>query len=174
MIFFHYWLNIPIDRTYIFEYFWRIMLSVLSILDSFIVFNIIFASVLTRCWMTMKNTSVNFRIFHSIGSANNQWKPEWIKPLFHMSLIICQFPLSYTLTCLFFLLLIDQVYNASKLIDYCHGFLLKNIYSLLTYDDCVKRLLFAKNIPNNDVLTGLLQALQNRVKQRRGARKIKS
>lgn len=39
--------------------------------------------------------------------------------------------------------------------------------ALLTYDDSVKRLLFAKKIPNNDVLTGLLQTLQTRIKQRR-------
>lgn len=39
--------------------------------------------------------------------------------------------------------------------------------ALLTYDDSVKRLLFAKKIPNNDVLNGLLQTLQSRIKQRR-------
>lgn len=39
--------------------------------------------------------------------------------------------------------------------------------ALLTYDDSVKRLLFAKKIPNNDVLNGLLQTLQYRIKQRR-------
>lgn len=39
--------------------------------------------------------------------------------------------------------------------------------ALLTYDDSVKRLLFAKKIPNNDVLNGLLQTLQVRIKQRR-------
>lgn len=39
--------------------------------------------------------------------------------------------------------------------------------ALLTYDDSVKRLLFAKKIPNNDVLNGLLHTLQMRIKQRR-------
>lgn len=39
--------------------------------------------------------------------------------------------------------------------------------ALLTYDDSVKRLLFAKKIPNHDVLTGLLQALQQRIKERK-------
>lgn len=58
--------------------------------------------------------------------------------------------------------------------EYCHGFLLQNMFSLLTYDDCVKRLLFAKNIPNNDVLNGLLQTLQSRIEQRQITRKIKS
>lgn len=60
-----------------------------------------------------------------------------------------------------------QVYNAPKLIEYCYGFLLQNMVALLTYDDSVKRLLFAKKIPNNDVLNGLLQTLQLRIKQRR-------
>lgn len=39
--------------------------------------------------------------------------------------------------------------------------------ALLTYDDSVKRLLFAKKIPNHDVLAGLLQTLQNRLKARK-------
>lgn len=39
--------------------------------------------------------------------------------------------------------------------------------ALLTYDDSVKRLLFAKKIPNHDVLIGLLQALQQRIKERK-------
>lgn len=39
--------------------------------------------------------------------------------------------------------------------------------ALLTYDDSVKRLLFAKKIPNHDVLNGLLQALQQRIKERK-------
>lgn len=39
--------------------------------------------------------------------------------------------------------------------------------ALLTYDDSVKRLLFAKKIPNHDVLSGLLQTLQQRIKQRK-------
>lgn len=60
-----------------------------------------------------------------------------------------------------------QVYNAPKLIEFCYGFLLQNMVALLTYDDSVKRLLFAKKIPNNDVLNGLLQTLQMRIKQRR-------
>lgn len=41
--------------------------------------------------------------------------------------------------------------------------------ALLTYDDSVKRLLFAKKIPNHDVLTGLLSTLQNRIKARRAS-----
>lgn len=61
----------------------------------------------------------------------------------------------------------SQVYNAPKLIEYCYGFLLQNMVALLTYDDSVKRLLFAKKIPNNDVLNGLLHTLQSRIKQRR-------
>lgn len=39
--------------------------------------------------------------------------------------------------------------------------------ALLTYDDSVKRLLFAKKIPNHDVLSGLLATLQARIKTRR-------
>lgn len=39
--------------------------------------------------------------------------------------------------------------------------------ALLTYDDSVKRLLFAKKIPNHDVLGGLLSTLQNRIKNRK-------
>lgn len=34
---------------------------------------------------------------------------------------------------------------------------------LLTYSDVVKRLLFAKKIPNHDVLNGLLATLQYRI-----------
>lgn len=60
-----------------------------------------------------------------------------------------------------------QVYNANKLLEFCQGFLLQNMVALLTYDDSVKRLLFAKKIPNHDVLTGLLQALQQRIKERK-------
>lgn len=60
-----------------------------------------------------------------------------------------------------------QVYNASKLMEYCQGFLLQNMVALLTYDDSVKRLLFAKKIPNHDVLSGLLTTLQQRIKTRR-------
>lgn len=60
-----------------------------------------------------------------------------------------------------------QVYDAPKLMEYCQGFLLQNMVALLTYDDSVKRLLFAKKIPNHDVLNGLLSTLQNRIKARR-------
>lgn len=60
-----------------------------------------------------------------------------------------------------------QVYNAPKLMEYCYGFLLQNMVALLTYDDSVKRLFFAKKIPNNDVLNGLLRTLQARIKLRR-------
>jgi hypothetical protein len=51
--------------------------------------------------------------------------------------------------------------------EYCQGFLLQNMVALLTYDDSVKRLLFAKKIPNHDVLSGLLTTLQHRIKTRR-------
>lgn len=51
--------------------------------------------------------------------------------------------------------------------EYCQGFLLQNMVALLTYDDSVKRLLFAKKIPNHDVLSGLLATLQTRIKLRR-------
>uniref|UniRef100_A0A1I8NA82 BTB domain-containing protein n=2 Tax=Musca domestica TaxID=7370 RepID=A0A1I8NA82_MUSDO len=60
-----------------------------------------------------------------------------------------------------------KVYNANKLLEFCQGFLLQNMVALLTYDDSVKRLLFAKKIPNHDVLIGLLQALQQRIKERK-------
>lgn len=50
--------------------------------------------------------------------------------------------------------------------EYCQGFLLQNMVALLTYDDSVKRLLFAKKIPNHDVLSGLLATLQARIKSR--------
>lgn len=50
--------------------------------------------------------------------------------------------------------------------EYCQGFLLQNMVALLTYDDSVKRLLFAKKIPNHDVLSGLLGTLQSRIKVR--------
>ena len=53
--------------------------------------------------------------------------------------------------------------------EYCQGFLLQNMVALLTYDDSVKRLLFAKKIPNHDVLAGLLSTLQNRIKARRAS-----
>lgn len=51
--------------------------------------------------------------------------------------------------------------------EYCQGFLLQNMVALLTYDDSVKRLLFAKKIPNHDVLSGLLGTLQARIKVKR-------
>lgn len=51
--------------------------------------------------------------------------------------------------------------------EFCQGFLLQNMVALLTYDDSVKRLLFAKKIPNHDVLSGLLTTLQQRIKTRR-------
>lgn len=60
-----------------------------------------------------------------------------------------------------------KVYNAVQLLEYCQGFLLQNMVALLTYDDSVKRLLFAKKLPNHDVLAGLLNTLQNRIKSRR-------
>ncbi|CAD7081360.1 unnamed protein product [Hermetia illucens] len=60
-----------------------------------------------------------------------------------------------------------KVYNAPKLLEYCQGFLLQNMVALLTYDDSVKRLLFAKKIPNHDVLSGLLLTLQARIKMRK-------
>lgn len=60
-----------------------------------------------------------------------------------------------------------RVYNALQLLEYCQGFLLQNMVALLTYDDSVKRLLFAKKLPNHDVLAGLLSTLQNRIKARK-------
>ncbi|XP_076749246.1 ankyrin repeat and BTB/POZ domain-containing protein 2 isoform X1 [Xylocopa sonorina] len=60
-----------------------------------------------------------------------------------------------------------KVYNATQLLEYCQGFLLQNMVALLTYDDSVKRLLFAKKLPNHDVLAGLLLTLQARIKARR-------
>ncbi|XP_041449397.1 ankyrin repeat and BTB/POZ domain-containing protein 2 isoform X2 [Drosophila obscura] len=60
-----------------------------------------------------------------------------------------------------------KVYNAHRLLEYCQCFLLQNMVALLTYDDSVKRLLFAKKIPNHDVLAGLLQTLQTRLKTRK-------
>ncbi|KAL1509279.1 hypothetical protein ABEB36_004041 [Hypothenemus hampei] len=60
-----------------------------------------------------------------------------------------------------------KVYNALQLLEYCQGFLLQNMVALLTYDDSVKRLLFAKKLPNHDVLAGLLLTLQNRIKARK-------
>ncbi|KAL5287396.1 ABTB2 family protein [Megaselia abdita] len=61
----------------------------------------------------------------------------------------------------------SKVYNAHKLMEFCQGFLLQNMVALLTYDDSVKRLLFAKKIPNHDVLGGLLTTLQNRIQKRK-------
>ncbi|KAH8373506.1 hypothetical protein KR009_011716 [Drosophila setifemur] len=60
-----------------------------------------------------------------------------------------------------------KVYNANRLLEFCQCFLLQNMVALLTYDDSVKRLLFAKKIPNHDVLSGLLQTLQTRLKARK-------
>ncbi|XP_043268574.1 ankyrin repeat and BTB/POZ domain-containing protein 2 isoform X3 [Venturia canescens] len=60
-----------------------------------------------------------------------------------------------------------KVYNAAQLLEYCQGFLLQNMVALMTYDDSVKRLLFAKKLPNHDVLAGLLLTLQARIKARR-------
>lgn len=62
-----------------------------------------------------------------------------------------------------------QVYNAAKLLEFCQGFLLQNIVTLLNYDESVKRLLFAKKVPNHDVLHGLLLALQARIEYRYAA-----
>lgn len=66
-----------------------------------------------------------------------------------------------------------QVYNATQLLEYCQGFLLQNMVALLTYDDSVKRLLFAKKLPNHDVLAGLLLTLQARIKARRSQQQNK-
>ncbi|XP_011871454.1 PREDICTED: ankyrin repeat and BTB/POZ domain-containing protein BTBD11 isoform X3 [Vollenhovia emeryi] len=66
-----------------------------------------------------------------------------------------------------------QVYNAAQLLEYCQGFLLQNMVALLTYDDSVKRLLFAKKLPNHDVLAGLLLTLQSRIKARRSQQQNK-
>ncbi|XP_072745996.1 ankyrin repeat and BTB/POZ domain-containing protein 2 isoform X1 [Anoplolepis gracilipes] len=66
-----------------------------------------------------------------------------------------------------------KVYNAAQLLEYCQGFLLQNMMALLTYDDSVKRLLFAKKLPNHDVLAGLLLTLQSRIKARRSQQQNK-
>ncbi|XP_008547704.2 ankyrin repeat and BTB/POZ domain-containing protein 3 [Microplitis demolitor] len=60
-----------------------------------------------------------------------------------------------------------KVYNANQLLEYCQGFILQNMVALMTYDDSVKRLLFAKKLPNHDVLAGLLTTLQLRIKSRK-------
>lgn len=60
-----------------------------------------------------------------------------------------------------------KVYGANKLLEYCQGYLLKNMVALLTYSESVKRLLFAKKIPNHDVLNGLLITLQERIQHNR-------
>ncbi|XP_026479832.1 ankyrin repeat and BTB/POZ domain-containing protein 2-like [Ctenocephalides felis] len=57
----------------------------------------------------------------------------------------------------------SKVYNALHLLQYCQGYLLQNMVELLTYDDSVKRLLFAKKLPNHDALSGLLTTLQHRI-----------
>ncbi|XP_063912415.1 ankyrin repeat and BTB/POZ domain-containing protein 2 isoform X1 [Zophobas morio] len=67
-----------------------------------------------------------------------------------------------------------KVYNAVQLLEYCQGFLLQNMVALLTYDDSVKRLLFAKKLPNHDVLAGLLNTLQNRIKARKSQNNFKA
>lgn len=59
-----------------------------------------------------------------------------------------------------------QVYDAPKLLEFCQGFLLQNIVTLLNYDESIKRLLFAKKIPNHDVIQSLLMALQSRIEYR--------
>ena len=59
------------------------------------------------------------------------------------------------------------MYNAVQLLEYCQGLLLQNMVTLLSYDDSVKRLLFAKKLPNHDVLGGLLLTLQARIKARK-------
>ena len=57
-----------------------------------------------------------------------------------------------------------KVYSASRLLEFCEGFLLRNLVALLTYDDSVKRLLFGKKLQqNHDVLTGLMSTLQKRI-----------
>lgn len=67
-----------------------------------------------------------------------------------------------------------RVYNALQLLEYCQGFLLQNMVALLTYDDSVKRLFFAKNIPKHDVLAGLLNTLQNRITSRQASGSYKA
>ncbi|RWS28717.1 ankyrin repeat and BTB/POZ domain-containing protein 2-like protein [Leptotrombidium deliense] len=59
-----------------------------------------------------------------------------------------------------------NVYNAINLQEYCQGFILQHLVALLTYDETVRKLLFAKSLRNHDVLTGLLLTLQSRVKER--------
>ncbi len=59
-----------------------------------------------------------------------------------------------------------KVYCAVHLLSYCEGFLLQNMVALLTYDDSVKRLLFGRKLQNHDVLSGLLQTLQVRLRKK--------
>ncbi|RWS02903.1 ankyrin repeat containing protein-like protein [Dinothrombium tinctorium] len=59
-----------------------------------------------------------------------------------------------------------NVYNAINLQEYCQGFILQNLVALLTYDESVRKLLFAKSLRDHDVLSGLLFTLQTRVKER--------
>merc|ERR1719195_2170500 len=66
-----------------------------------------------------------------------------------------------------------KVYSAEQLLSYCEGFLLQNMVALLTYDDSVKRLIFGKKLQNHDVLTGLLRTLQNRIRKKGSATKLK-
>lgn len=56
--------------------------------------------------------------------------------------------------------------------EYCQAFLLQNMIALLTYDDSVKRLMFAKKIPNHDVLSGLLTTLQSRIRSKRSSQAL--
>lgn len=67
-----------------------------------------------------------------------------------------------------------KVYNALQLLEYCQGFLLQNMVTLMTYDDSIKRLIFAKKLPNHDVLAGLLITLQARIKARKPQTQSKS
>jgi hypothetical protein len=60
-----------------------------------------------------------------------------------------------------------KVYSAAQLLEFCECFLLKNMVALLTYDDSVKRLILGKKLQSNhDVLAGLLQTLQRKLRLR--------
>jgi ankyrin repeat/BTB/POZ domain-containing protein 2 len=59
-----------------------------------------------------------------------------------------------------------KVYAAGELIEFCEGFILRNLVALLTYDDSVRRLLFGKKLQNHDVLAGLQTTLQKRIKMK--------
>ena len=56
-----------------------------------------------------------------------------------------------------------KVYSALNLLEFCEGFLLKNLVALLTYDDAVKRLIFGKKMQNHDVLAGMMENLAKRM-----------